>query len=137
MSFIRKLLVALSVLSAPLVVCAVESCAIQSSRLLSEGKSEQLSALFKGQAVFAPELKRLSAQVGALSVVEQVTGPRFNQYKRLIVGKTSGEYVGSWVNANSELLGPIQLHVAQSSPVKCELLALYVDFAQQPGLRPL
>lgn len=130
MSYVRKLYVALSVLSVPLAACAAESCAIHASKLLSEGKSEQLSAMFKRPPVFEQELKELSAKVGTLSAIEQVTGPRFKQNKRLNVGKTLGEYAGSWVNANSELLGPIQLHVAQSSPIKCELLALYVDFAQ-------
>lgn len=126
----RKLFVALCVLSAPLVLYAAESCAIQSSRLLSEGKSEQLSAMFEANPVSATELKRLSAQVGTLSALEQVTGPRFALHKRLSVGKMAGEYVGAWVNANSEFLGPIQLHVAQSSARECVLLALSVDFAQ-------
>lgn len=117
-------------MSAHLGVYAGQSCAILSSRLLSEGKSEQLSALFKEPALLAPGLKNLSAQVGTLSAIEQVKETRFKQHKRISVGKTTGEYVGTWVNADSTLLGPVQLHIAQTSSVKCELLALHVDYAQ-------
>jgi hypothetical protein len=103
---------------------------MQSSRLLSEGKSEQLSAMFKGPSVRAPELKELSTQIGTLSAIEPATGPRFTQHKRLSVGSTSGKFEGAWVNANSQILGSIQIQVDLSSSSKCELISLHVDYVQ-------
>lgn len=130
--FIRRFFVALIVLSAPVAVRAEESCAMQSVKMLAEGQSEQLAAMFidKGQPAMAPALKSLSAQVGALSAIQQVNEPRFKQHKRLSVGRASGAYAGSWVNADSELLGAVQVHIAQSSAARCELLALHVDFSR-------
>ena len=129
-SYSKKLLVTLSVLSAPFVVCAAESCAVQSSKLLSEGKSEQLSAKFKGQLVRASQLEELSKKVGTLTAIEPATGPGFKQHKRLSVGTTSGKFEGSWVSAQSEILGSIQNQVYMSSSSRCELTALHVDFVQ-------
>jgi hypothetical protein len=110
---------------------ADESCGIQVAKLLSTGKVAALAELFQGKADLALDLQHLVGTVGSLSSVEQVSGPRFKQHVRRSVGAMASEhtvlYEGSWVNATSEKLGAIQLHVAKAPDSKCSLLTLHVD----------
>ncbi len=110
---------------------ANESCALKVARLLSTGQIDTLSALFAGTQDLEPALKAMAEQHGILSAVTEASGPRFKTHRRLSVGQTTGPYTGAWVNARSEKLGPIQLHLAQQQGSACTLLALHLDAAQR------
>lgn len=108
---------------------AEESCGLRAARLLSAGQSEELSALFAGQPGLTQALKQLADRAGALTELQEARSPRFKLHQRLSVGQAAGPYQGSWVNARSERLGEIQLHIAQQPGGSCALLALHLDYA--------
>jgi hypothetical protein len=110
---------------------ADDSCGIEVAKLMSSGKAATLANLFQGKTERTSELQQLIVKVGSLSAVEEVSGPRFQQFKRMSVGTNepgrTAKYLGFWVNATSEKLGAIQLHVAKVPESTCSLLALHVD----------
>lgn len=110
---------------------ADESCGPKVARLLSTGQIETLSALFASPQNLQAALQLMAEQLGALSAVTEVSAPRFQKHRRLSVGQTIGPYTGSWVNARSDKLGPVQLHLAQQAGSACTLLALHLDTAQR------
>jgi hypothetical protein len=132
MSRLKQIGITLALAAIPCVAAAQESCAIRAARLLSTGETAQLAALFKSPVHVAADLKALSTRAGALSALVQVQQPRFTQHQRLSAGRANGAYAGSWVNAESALLGPVQLHLAQPPSGACELLALHLDFSREP-----
>lgn len=112
---------------------AEETCGLKVAQLLATGQTEALAALFNQPSDAAPALQHLAAQVGTLSALQEVTGPRFKTHRRLSVvpGPTapSGPYTGHWVNGTSATQGEVQLHIATQAEAGCRVLALHVDFS--------
>lgn len=111
----------------PLAAVATESCGEKAAHLLLEKQIEPLSAMFTDQPNLQPALKEMIEKVGALSDVQEVSGPRFKQHRRMAVGRASGDYLGYWINAKSEKLGAVQFHVAQLPGSACTVLAIQLD----------
>lgn len=121
-----------------MLLCAVsftaqadDSCGLRVAKLLSAGKAAPLAELFQGRDELLPALQQLTEKVGPLSAVEEASGPRFKVHTRTSIGPgvpgSAGRYVGYWINANSEKMGAIQLHIAEAPESTCHLLALHVD----------
>jgi hypothetical protein len=114
---------------------AEESCGMRAAKLFATGESQSLADLFPKDPGILPELKALSAQLGPLKNLKEVAKPRFATHRRLTVqprpAPTSINYAGHWIDAESDKLGPVQLHVAADADNGCRLLALHVDFASR------
>lgn len=114
-------------------VHAEDSCGLKATKLLAEGKVEELSALFVDGQDVAPAVKTLTASVGKLSGIREVASPRAGESRRLSVQtRVAGaldkhKYWGAWFNVDSELLGASQVHVARAIGPECSLVGLYVD----------
>jgi hypothetical protein len=112
---------------------AGESCGMRAASLFAKGESQALAELFSKDPGMLPELKNLAEQLGSLKHLKEVAKPRFATHRRLTVqpkpAPTSVNYAGYWIDADSEKLGAVQMHVAAAPGSACNLLALHVDFA--------
>lgn len=110
---------------------ANDSCGMRAAKLLAAGEPDSMAELFANDAKILVPLKSLADQVGELKNLKEVSAPRFPKHKRLTVqaadSAKSVNYIGYWINAESDKIGPVQLHVATASNEKCKLLALHID----------
>jgi hypothetical protein len=120
-------------LSCTAAVHAEDSCGMRAAKLFASGESQALAKLFPKDPGIVSELDAASAQLGPLKNLKEVSKPRFAAHRRLTVqpgpAPASLNYAGHWIDADSEKLGPVQLHLAADLGGACTLLALHVDFA--------
>jgi hypothetical protein len=107
------------------------SCGKSAVQLLADGQVKEVAAMF-GQSPVEADLNGLLQVLGKISEIEVVNGPWFKSHKRLSV-KAAGlalaySYSGVWVNARSDKLGPVQLHIAVIDSATCKLAAIHVDY---------
>jgi hypothetical protein len=112
---------------------AQESCGLTVGRLIADGKTKELAALFTNPAKVVDSLKRVTDSLGKVTDMQQVSTPRFDKFTRISVRSTdllpSEKYEGYWIDAHSQTLGPLQFHIARKLESDCEILALHVDTA--------
>ncbi|TXT34552.1 MAG: hypothetical protein FD135_5267 [Comamonadaceae bacterium] len=113
---------------------AKESCGIHAAGLLASGKTKELAALFANPSEVAEPLQRLAASLGKVTGIQEATTARFAQHKRISIQSkdlpASYAYQGYWINADSESIGPLQFHIANTPDSDCRLSALHVDTAK-------
>jgi hypothetical protein len=117
---------------------AQESCGLKVGRLIADGKTKELAALFANPAKVVNSLLRVTGSLGKVTDIQLVSTPRFEKFTRISVRSTdlptSEKYEGYWINAHSRALGPLQFHVARKLETDCEILALHVDTAQNAAV---
>jgi hypothetical protein len=111
---------------------ATESCAVRAAQLLSDGENSELSAWFAAPSTdMAAKLKEASEYLGPL---ERIT-PALSQSAGRITRKsilsnnlpTSYTFDGSWADAVSTKVGPVQIQASTEAGSTCRLLALHID----------
>jgi hypothetical protein len=128
----RTPLLAFLLLSLGTATAAQGTCATRVAQLVSDGESATLAALFRqGDGGTRRQAEELSAKAGRLSALADTTQPRFSQSVRLSVlaPQPPASYVhrSLRVNADSAMLGPVQLHLAVQPETDCTLLALHLE----------
>lgn len=128
----RTPLLASLLLSLGTAAAAQGACATRVAQLVSDGESSTLAGLFRqGDAGTRRQVEDLSAKTGRLSALAEASQPRFAQGSRWSVHAPSGS--GAYgqrslrVNAESAMLGPVQLHLAVQPETDCTLLALLLE----------
>ena len=101
--------------------------------LLAGGKTTELAALFANQSEVVEPLQRLVESLGKVTNVQEASSARFSEHKRISIQvkdlPPSYKYQGYWINAHSETLGALQIHIARTPETACRLLALHMDTA--------
>jgi hypothetical protein len=110
---------------------AADSCAVQAVHLISQGKTEELTAWFKAPSVeVARGLEKISLDLGhidevfALAHQSPGTSVRTSIVSSGLPSKYSFE--GSWAMATSEKLGRVEFQASVDAGSSCKLLALHV-----------
>ena len=117
-------------------VCSVslakESCAVHAAQLLSKGRSAELLAWFKAPASdTATRLKEASEYLGSLERIAPALSQHTGHVNRRSVSSKdlpSGyAFDGSWADAVSSKVGPVQIQASTELGSTCRLLALHID----------
>lgn len=132
----RKLLM-LSVLGAcGLAHAAHETCGMQATRLLQAGDVAGLARMFNEPDAAQASIATLRQKLGDISQAEAASKPRFaGRHLQLKAGALPREltYRADWINAESTLLGPIQLEYIALQDQPCRLRAVLVDHRSAGG----
>jgi hypothetical protein len=118
-------------LSSP--VLAAESCGLRSAKLVAAGDAKKIASMFPKDLLVEGPMASLIQYVGNVSKLEEVAKWRFGQSSQMSVAhpmmKQVGNtvaYTGSFINAESDKLGPIQFHIASKPGNDCTVLAVQV-----------
>ena len=111
---------------------ADDSCAIRAAKLLAGGKVAELSAWFKTPATTTEvELKQAADLLGSLDRITPAKGQRAGAVARrsILSSGLPAQYPfdGSWADAVSANLGPVQIQASAETGTTCRLLALHID----------
>ncbi|WP_273600002.1 hypothetical protein [Roseateles albus] len=111
---------------------AVDSCAVQAIRLMSQGRLSELSAMFTapGEDV-ARGLAQLASFVGPIEAVLPLSRQTDGVYIRKSVAvdslPSSYKFDGSWAVATSGSGGRFEFQASSEPGSSCKLFALHVD----------
>lgn len=113
------------------VSCADESCAVRATKLLSAGKISELAMWFKVPAEdAATKLKEAAEYLGPLEHIVEAKGPRSGVTARTSVLSKSlpsqYSFDGSWADAISNKVGPVQIQISSETGSACSVLALHI-----------
>ena len=123
-------------LMAGLPARAQSPCGLNAVELLARGDTAALAQLFDEPAQVRLSLQELARRVGTLKAVQVVERSRFDRFQRTVVRpapplpNVPETWIGSWINAESDQLGPVQFQIAQVSLAGCRLVALSLDTAR-------
>lgn len=127
----RPILLA-ALLALPVAAQAQNACALRVAQLVSEGENATLVGLFRSaDAGTRRQVEDLSAKAGRLSALAEASQPRFTQSTRhsAFAPQLPSAYGfrSLRVNAESAMLGPVQLQLAVQPETDCTLLALHLE----------
>ncbi len=129
---VRTLLLITLLVSVCSASLAEESCAVHAARRLSDGKSAELSTWFKEPATdTVTKLKEASEYLGSLDRISPalIQSPgnvtRWSVLSNDLPSRSA--FNGSWADAVSSKVGPVQIQASVELGSTCRLLALHID----------